>query len=755
LLLACLFTLFAQYESHMADLEKADKDLYNRIKTINPATFCNFALGANRHGIYTNQAAECANSFLKELRNCPLLKSFEGYVAYVIKKYVDGLVEAQEACKMHVIAPLYAGNATQSMNYAVSSMMVTPDTTPALPAELGAEVTYTVGSYKVNLHQHTCSCGMWTLDTLPCQHAWASIAMYAKKTGAEMKTILTDYCPQYYCSSSLLETYSVPIVAVPINVEELVADPLLKPPVIQVTKGRPRKERFRPSSEAYGRPRKRMNCGACGEAGHNRRGCKKPAEKATPTSANADKARGGPRSDSDSEADIGDVTDGDSTADDGEHVPAESSVQEEDSRDDQNVASETEEEDCGAGASVQVSKTFAERTVREYPCDTCLEEVTDDDLGAPYCLVCYKYFHQGCVTPSSRLSLDEDHIVCDRCFALIDPRLNATIPPLHQEGDCLLCNKPLVIQNEKTGRHQDNTVECSKCHLYNMHSACAGIFTDTPLRSYCIACILAALAYASAQRDRRVISMYVRPLVRRIIGLEYFRNNCHLNATQVLLQVLDVPANRSGGKFADVTKYWYEGSDFIPASAAQRLQHDSAYVQRFPYGSQQDVHEVLFYILQRTTSFPFWRRLLLLQAQLVFTCKDCLSETAGRYEEFEALNVALAPAEEGSVQMQSLLDSEMQSTVSKRCDGCRCAKCAEICGEDVRTGNCSCNHEHTKRYQYEMRQYFVARLKREVDENFTKTHVHVLGSERISIGTTDFEAVCYIFHSGILYDLCP
>ncbi|KAH6764806.1 hypothetical protein C2S51_016055 [Perilla frutescens var. frutescens] len=122
-------------------------------------------------------------------------------------------------------------------------------------------------NFIVDLYAQKCQCGEFQEDRMPCSHAAAAI----RDNGQH----IYDYVETYYKTSTLRDTYELPIHSLP-NPSEWVVPPdvaetIVLSPIITCQAGHPNMRRRRSHSETS--TRRRKTCNICGEEGHTRRTC--------------------------------------------------------------------------------------------------------------------------------------------------------------------------------------------------------------------------------------------------------------------------------------------------------------------------------------------------------------------------------------------------------------------------------------------------------------------------------------------------
>ena len=128
-------------------------------------------------------------------------------------------------------------------------------------------------AFGVDEIRRTCSCRMWQLSGLPCQHA---IAVFGK-----LNRSVEEYVPACFRKQSFHDAYNQFLG--PVGGMSFWPDcndmSKILPPITKKMPGRPRKKRIRAAHEHKNstkvcRVGVTMTCSNCGQKGHNKKGCK-------------------------------------------------------------------------------------------------------------------------------------------------------------------------------------------------------------------------------------------------------------------------------------------------------------------------------------------------------------------------------------------------------------------------------------------------------------------------------------------------
>ncbi|KAH0764063.1 hypothetical protein KY290_020136 [Solanum tuberosum] len=140
--------------------------------------------------------------------------------------------------------------------------------------DIGFEIQEGEYRHIIDMTRKTCSCRLWQLRGIPCQHAVR--ALY--HIGQEPE----DYVEHWYKKDTFLRVYKYFLQ--PISNMIMWPDtnnPLVEPPEVKPMPGRPgrcrRKDKDEPRKKKWGKASKngvKMSCSKCHQVGHNKRTCK-------------------------------------------------------------------------------------------------------------------------------------------------------------------------------------------------------------------------------------------------------------------------------------------------------------------------------------------------------------------------------------------------------------------------------------------------------------------------------------------------
>ncbi|XP_062107755.1 uncharacterized protein LOC133818735 [Humulus lupulus] len=215
--------------------------------------------GGNRYEVMTTNIVESVNNLMRKAREYPIIAMTDFIISTMGQWFLERRREA----------------------YAV--------TTPLTPRreeiirkrwdEVGSLITLQLNENEynvmcgeldsiVNLRSKSCTCKVFDIDNLPCIHA---IAAAGKAQPQNTGELIYSMWSKYYTSEYWLLAYAETIYPVPPNSqwtdipEDVIAVQVIAPPEDK-TKGRPKINRIPSQGEV---PKKKYNCGACGQSGYN------------------------------------------------------------------------------------------------------------------------------------------------------------------------------------------------------------------------------------------------------------------------------------------------------------------------------------------------------------------------------------------------------------------------------------------------------------------------------------------------------
>ncbi|XP_050205775.1 uncharacterized protein LOC126655583 [Mercurialis annua] len=212
---------------------------------------------ANRYSTMTSNIAESINASLKAARELPISTLLE-YVRRLVQEwtYKNRNIALSTGTKL----TNRAENELRE-NYATSmTMKVIPSVTLIYSVEDGG------GTMTVKLKEKECSCGRFQIDEIPCPHAIAVLTKFHLDP--------YQYCSQFFTKENFLKVYEAVVYPVPSKSEWDVPYEVesieVRPPIVKLPAGRPKKQRIKGYAEGNGT----INCSRCGKKGHNKKTCR-------------------------------------------------------------------------------------------------------------------------------------------------------------------------------------------------------------------------------------------------------------------------------------------------------------------------------------------------------------------------------------------------------------------------------------------------------------------------------------------------
>ena len=135
--------------------------------------------------------------------------------------------------------------------------------------------------FPIDLNQRSCGCGKWKGTGIPCKHGLRVIF--------HQRLEPKDFVSYYFKGRAYKETYGDHIHPMPDNSQWPPFNlPIIQPPPIKRSAGRPTKQRKRAIFDPKkGKRNSSVKCGTCKEVGHNSRTCKGGSTKKQKTTAAA------------------------------------------------------------------------------------------------------------------------------------------------------------------------------------------------------------------------------------------------------------------------------------------------------------------------------------------------------------------------------------------------------------------------------------------------------------------------------------
>ncbi|XP_073133346.1 uncharacterized protein [Henckelia pumila] len=226
------------------------------IKNSEPENWANCLFSGKRWGIINNNQAECWNSWVKPARYLPIVSMID-----TIRLQIMSMMNKRRESSLLMVGILSPKPESSLLQNYTKSRNLKVDRSSSLLFE----VLDGDKSCAVDLGNWSCSCRIWKINGILCNHACAAI---------ESKGLsIYDFCDSCYKVENYRRAYAA--VVNPIPTFDFNADlphsngDIIRPPDVRSQPGRRRTQRF-PSQV-----KKRVTkCARCHKPGHNRRKCK-------------------------------------------------------------------------------------------------------------------------------------------------------------------------------------------------------------------------------------------------------------------------------------------------------------------------------------------------------------------------------------------------------------------------------------------------------------------------------------------------
>lgn len=253
----------ADYNDALEEMKKVNPLSVDAFKSYNPKVFCRRFMNTDtKVDVIVNNLAETFNGYIITARTKHLLYMLEEIRTALMQRFAvkKGEMEKSPGC----LCPRIQVKLDKTTKKAADCIVV-PSTTTLF------QVTEKMDVLNVDMNARSCTCGVWDLTGIPCQHAVACIFFCRKNA--------EDFVAHWYTK----ETYNIsyassippcfgerhwPKVSLPLN-----------PPPIKIGPGRPRKNRKKDPFEDPKKPGRltrhglQMTCSICKDPNHNKRKC--------------------------------------------------------------------------------------------------------------------------------------------------------------------------------------------------------------------------------------------------------------------------------------------------------------------------------------------------------------------------------------------------------------------------------------------------------------------------------------------------
>lgn len=253
------------FQRIMNDLRIANPNAHKYLSERDPKTWCRafFVLHRGCESV-ENGFSECFNSVILKVRNKPIITMLEAIRVIMMER----MHKMRRNCDSWVddICPSYRKKLEHN-KLQQRYWNVVPGGGSQFEVRKGHD------AFVVDEEKRTCTCRMWELSGLPCEHSVAAIYFLHKNP--------EDYVPAWFRKEMYLKAYSYHIQPVQ-GLNQWPSNELNKPlpPRPKKMPGRPKKKRKRTVHEPTSHTGKiskvgiGMTCQICLQEGHNRRTCK-------------------------------------------------------------------------------------------------------------------------------------------------------------------------------------------------------------------------------------------------------------------------------------------------------------------------------------------------------------------------------------------------------------------------------------------------------------------------------------------------
>ena len=212
----------------------------------------------NRYNIMTTNMSESMNAMLKDVRDYPVIALFNFIQAKMSEWFNNRRVEASKIKTL--LTPSVEKTLRERHNKAGFLTATRLNT-------VEFQVTGGEATVIVNIGARSCTCRVFDLEQIPCEHAISC----CREAGMS----LYDLCSKYYRTEVWALAYAETIYPVPDtsqwDIPNHVKEILLLPPRVQPKRGRPKQKRI-PSIGEF--TRRKNRCARCGQYGHYQKKCK-------------------------------------------------------------------------------------------------------------------------------------------------------------------------------------------------------------------------------------------------------------------------------------------------------------------------------------------------------------------------------------------------------------------------------------------------------------------------------------------------
>lgn len=257
----------AKFEKYMEELNRTSKDAVKHLRDRQPKSWSRAFFTTDRAcDAVENGISECFNSLIVDARRKPIINMLEDIRLYIILRME----------KMRVKHQSWTDEICPSIRKKIALIQDLHRNWEVFPSGNNLyEVRNGYHAFRVDEVKMTCSCRLWQLSGIPCEHGYAVIFHLHKNPD--------NYVSNYFKKTMFFNAYNHFIN--PLNgIEQWPPSEHQKPlpPIARRMPGRPKHKRRRDAFEGGNQDKTKvsrvgrvMHCTNCREEGHNKTTCTK------------------------------------------------------------------------------------------------------------------------------------------------------------------------------------------------------------------------------------------------------------------------------------------------------------------------------------------------------------------------------------------------------------------------------------------------------------------------------------------------
>ena len=256
------------FDHHIQKIYEMDKGAHTYLSVVAKQSWSRNAFNCQtKSDILLNNLAKSFNAWIKESRSKPILTMLEDICRQIMARFQQKMNGIR--LTNYIICQKIQKKLEKSKSDAMNCISHWQN-------EQEFEMDHMCDArHIVKLDQHTCTCGRWQLNAIPCPHAYATIYMHKQK--------LEDYLDACYTIDKYMEGYAPRVFGVE-GPNTWPANDLCVPIMPLIVRRAPGKLKIARRREAdeptnlYKLTRSgfTVKYGNCGRLGHNYKGCKQP-----------------------------------------------------------------------------------------------------------------------------------------------------------------------------------------------------------------------------------------------------------------------------------------------------------------------------------------------------------------------------------------------------------------------------------------------------------------------------------------------